>query len=55
MAIFCGLSYPQRVGGIIGLSGFMFPNTPISRENVNTPIFLAHGEEDPLIPIDAAL
>lgn len=54
MALYTGLCYPEKLAGIIGLSGYMpliysFPNdrNPI---NQNTPIFMAHGTQDEVVP-----
>jgi phospholipase/carboxylesterase len=54
MALHTGLTYPKTLGGIIGLSGFKFQQTKASTANQNTPVFLAHGQKDSMIPIQAA-
>lgn len=54
MALYTGLSFPEKLGGIIGLSGYMplIDTLPDIRHSANqdTPIFLAHGTEDEVVP-----
>ncbi|MDX8404693.1 MAG: dienelactone hydrolase family protein [Mariprofundus sp.] len=53
MALHTGLRYPERLAGIIALSGYLLlPEkadefSPTSRQ---TPIFMAHGINDPIVP-----
>jgi len=58
MALECGLKYHKPLGGIIVLSGFLATPETLEQEknicNQNIPIFLAHGKEDPLIPLSLA-
>lgn len=58
MALHCGLRYVKPLGGIIALSGFLALPDTLNQEkevcNQNIPIFLAHGEKDPLIPLNLA-
>ncbi len=54
MAVHTGLSYYEKLGGIICLSGYV-PMRPkfaerVSQENKDTPVFMAHGNEDPVVP-----
>jgi phospholipase/carboxylesterase len=49
MSLHIGLQFPHRLAGIIALSGFLFPTTVISEVNKDTPIYIAHGELDPVI------
>lgn len=57
IALLSGLFYPQRLGGIIGLSTFLWqtPHFDEHRQavNQNTPIFLAHGTQDSGVPYKA--
>ena len=54
LALAAGLTYPQRLGGIVSLSAWL-PNSFVSKSlpvfNRETPIFFGHGENDELIPI----
>jgi phospholipase/carboxylesterase len=55
MALYAGLLYPKRLAGILGLSTF-FPITKQLTEektaaNKITPIMLAHGEYDNVLPL----
>jgi phospholipase/carboxylesterase len=54
-----GLRYGQRLAGLVGLSGYLPLASAIAAEradaNALTPIFLAHGQRDPVIGIDRAL
>lgn len=54
MALMTGLNYPKRLAGLIGLSGYL-PSPDLTLKNAhpanaNTPIFLAHGKEDSVVP-----
>lgn len=54
MALSAGLRHPQRLAGIIALSGYL----PLERElagersaaNADVPIFIGHGSLDPVVP-----
>jgi phospholipase/carboxylesterase len=54
-----GLRYGQRLAGLVGLSGYLPLTAAMAAErtdaNALTPIFLAHGQRDPVIGIDRAL
>jgi phospholipase/carboxylesterase len=53
MALYAGARYPERLAGIMGLSCYLLlaPNLQSERTAVNqsTPIFLAHGTQDPVV------
>lgn len=55
LALHTGLRYPARLGGILGLSTYLplisqfDPNR--HAENRQIPIFLAHGEQDNVLPM----
>ena len=53
MALFCGTRYPERLAGIVGLSCYQVLATQFDAErlpaNQNTPIFLGHGMQDPVV------
>ena len=54
MTLLTGLRAPQRLGGLLGLSGWLplAPTTAAERSDANkdTPVFLAHGTADPVVP-----
>ena len=58
MALQSGLRYPEKLAGIMALSCYL----PLAqmlvaeahRANSTTPIFMAHGNHDPIIPITLA-
>ena len=54
MTLLTGLRAPQRLAGLIGLSGWLplAPTTAAERSDANrdTPVFLAHGTVDPVVP-----
>lgn len=54
MALLSGLRFPQRLGGIIGLSGYLpWPEaTEAERHasNAQTPVFIGHGDADGVVP-----
>lgn len=58
MSLQCGLRYAQPLGGILSLSGFLplaqYLATEKSIANQNIPIFMAHGTQDPLVPLEYA-
>jgi phospholipase/carboxylesterase len=54
ISLYTGLRYPTRLGGIIALSAYM-PAADVfsearSLENTQTPIFMAHGLSDSVVP-----
>jgi predicted esterase len=55
MSIFSGLTCPQKLGGIFGLSCYLLLHNKIKdfvpKDSVNkdTKIFMGHGDEDPLV------
>jgi len=58
VSLLTGLRHKERLGGIIGMSGYLplAEATEKERSDANrlTPIFLAHGSMDPVVPIAAA-
>jgi len=58
MTLMTGLRHPERLAGLVGLSGYLplAAKTDAERHAANhgTPIFLAHGTADPIIPIARA-
>jgi len=56
LALFTGLTFPKKLNSILALSCYL----PIhdvflslkENKNINTPIFLAHGVNDPIIPLN---
>ena len=57
MSLFTGLRYPQRLAGIMCLSGYLLLADKLSDEastaNRSVPVFQAHGTADPVV--DCAL
>jgi phospholipase/carboxylesterase len=58
MTLLTGLRYPQRLAGLVGLSGYLplaeHTAAECSGANRTTPIFLAHGRFDPMIALARA-
>jgi len=56
MALQTGLRHPQKLAGIIGLSGYLPLASSVENErhaaNHDTPIFMAHGTMDPVVPLE---
>lgn len=54
MAVFAGTRYPERLAGLMGLSCYLLLAPRLSAErsaaNQSTPVFLAHGTQDPVVP-----
>ena len=58
MALLTGLRYPERLAGIVGMSGYLplaakLPDER-SRANAGVPIFLAHGTQDDMVALPRA-
>jgi phospholipase/carboxylesterase len=57
MTLMTGLRSPQRLAGLVGLSGYLplAANTAaeVSDANRLTPIFLGHGRRDAVVPLSA--
>ncbi len=55
MALFTGLRYPEKLGGIIGLSTYLpFVDNianDIHPNNCQTPVLMAHGSQDTIVPL----
>lgn len=58
IALHTGLRYPHTLGGIVALSTYLPLADTVADEkhaaNQNIPIFMAHGNGDPIIPINGA-
>ena len=58
MALHAGLRHAERLGGILALSCYLVLEDSFDREaaaaNKLTPIVMAHGTEDPIIPLQLA-
>ena len=56
MALFAGIRHEQRLAGIMGLSCYLVLSARLLAErnpaNEATPIFLAHGSQDPVVAPD---
>jgi phospholipase/carboxylesterase len=55
MALLTGLRHGRRLAGIVGMSGYLplAANTAAERSDANqrTPVFLAHGTHDNVVPV----
>lgn len=55
MALLTGLRAPQRLAGLVGLSGYLPLGDKTAAErsqaNLGLPIFLGHGRADPVVPM----
>jgi phospholipase/carboxylesterase len=55
LALFTGLRYTQALAGIVALSGYLPLQRALADEahpaNVATPIFMAHGTDDNVVPL----
>jgi len=53
MSLYTGTRYPEKLAGIMGLSCYMLLASRFATERVaanqTTPIFLAHGTQDPVV------
>ena len=59
MTLMTGLRHPERLAGLVGLSGYLplAETTAAERNaaNADVPIFLAHGRMDPVVPFARAV
>ena len=59
VALELGLSFSQPLAGIMALSTYLHDHEQVTERlalaNVDTPIFMAHGISDPVIPITRAI
>jgi phospholipase/carboxylesterase len=58
MALYIGLRLPHQLAGILALSGYLPLASSFNLEehsaNQSTPIFMAHGTDDPVVTLDRA-
>ena len=58
MTLHTGLRLPEKLAGMMGLSGYLplIDTAEAERDGANrdTPIFLAHGQYDPVVPLARA-
>lgn len=58
IALHAGLTWPQRLGGILALSTYLALPEELTQEispaNRATPVFIGHGREDPIAPFALA-
>lgn len=58
MALMTGLRYPERLAGVMGLSGYLPLADRLAAErslsNADLPLFLAHGTEDAVVALPRA-
>jgi len=58
MVLHTGLRYPQPLAGILALSGYLLLPELLATErasvNDSTPIMMAHGNQDPVVPLPMA-
>ena len=58
MTLMAGLRYPERLAGLLGMSGYLPLAASAAAErsaaNAGVPIFQAHGRADPVIALDRA-
>lgn len=50
VALYSGLQYPEPLGGILALSTFIPKTFSIPSLSKETPVFMAHGTQDDVIP-----
>lgn len=52
LALYAALRYPQPLAGVIGLSTFLplADSLEAEKQHANLPIFLGHGQQDPVVP-----
>jgi phospholipase/carboxylesterase len=59
MSLMTGLRHGERLAGIVGLSGYLplaaLTSAERSEANRDTPVFMAHGLRDPVVPVARAI
>lgn len=59
MTLLAGLRHPERLAGLVGMSGYLPLAGKLAAErseaNATLPIFLAHGRMDPVVPFARAV
>lgn len=59
IALHTGLRYPERLAGILALSTYLplaaMAETERQQANADLPVFMGHGEHDPIIPLSLAV
>lgn len=59
MALFTGLRHPQRLAGLVALSGYLpmvaATAKEVSAASKDLPVFMAHGRQDDVVTMDRAL
>ncbi|WP_280153315.1 dienelactone hydrolase family protein [Piscinibacter sp. XHJ-5] len=59
MTLLTGLRYPERLAGLVGMSGYLPLAGQLAAErsaaNHDVPVFLAHGRSDPVVPYAAGV
>lgn len=59
IALHLGLRYEQRLAGIMALSTYLHDHEHVAEEvsfaSIDTPLFIAHGVADPMIPLARAV
>lgn len=55
MALHVGLRWPERLAGVVVLSGYLLMGERVAEErslaNASTPMLFCHGSRDPIVPI----
>jgi phospholipase/carboxylesterase len=55
VTLYTGLRYPERLAGLMALSGYLPLGARLEAErsaaNAGVPVFVAHGIDDPVLPI----
>ncbi len=58
MTLFTGLRYPKKLAGLMVLSGYLPMSEALTAEmseaNAKTPVFMAHGRQDSVVPFEGA-
>ena len=55
MSLFAGITCPDKLAGIVGLSSYLLMEgkikeyVPEENPNKETPVFMGHGDADPLV------
>lgn len=52
MTLYNGLTYEKTLGGLLAFSGWYFPIIELTEASKRTPVLIAHGGRDDMLPYE---
>lgn len=57
LSLMAAHTFPEKLGGVIACSGYLTARSDLdkwwSNSNAETPLFMAHGTQDPMVPFES--